>query len=85
MEADAETLEKITRLIAIEMNVPEEVVRKAGSLRKELGMDSVAAASLLFAIEEEFSILLDLTNVEDVDSPTELASLVASARRQSGQ
>lgn len=52
--------ERIDRVIATiigrELDVDVMTVLSADSLRAEFGMDSVAAAGILFAIEEEFDI-----------------------------
>jgi acyl carrier protein len=66
----------IVRLIAIEMKTSEDRVRHAGSLRKDLGMDSISAANILFAIEEEYGIELQLDRVAAVDSLVDLRSVL---------
>lgn len=82
MPADA--LETVVRLLAIELQVPEERVRSASSLRGELGMDSIAAANVLFSIEEELGVELVLEDVEHLDDVAEIARVVRRARPTSG-
>ena len=74
MQVDA--LETVVRALAIELNVPEERIRAARSLRTELGMDSIAAANVLFAIEEELGVELALEDVEQLDDVAEIARVV---------
>lgn len=48
----------------------------AASLRLDLGMDSIAAANILFAIEEEFEISFEGVPVRRIDRLEEVADLV---------
>ena len=58
---------RVVDIIAIELQVPNERVRAGLSLRKDLGMDSVAALNILFAAEEAFGIQVPETELERVD------------------
>ncbi|MBM4268899.1 MAG: acyl carrier protein [Deltaproteobacteria bacterium] len=82
MPADA--VDTVVRLIAIELEMPEDRVRSATSLRGELGMDSIAAANVLFAIEEELGVELVLEDVEHLDDVAEIARVVRRARPTTG-
>ncbi len=77
---DGELTETVIRLIGVELNASREDVRRAGSLRRDLKMDSVAAASLLFAIEEEYGIELELERVESIDTVEGIVAVVARSR-----
>lgn len=79
--AEGEAAETVVRLIAIELNVPEDEVRAAGSLRRDLKMDSIAAANLLFALEEECGVELELDEVQRFDTVSDIAAVVARSRR----
>jgi acyl carrier protein len=58
----------VVRLIAIELGVSPAEVEGARSLRSDLGMDSIAAASLLFALEEEWRVELgELGEIDTID------------------
>ncbi|HZR82615.1 MAG TPA: acyl carrier protein [Candidatus Binatia bacterium] len=74
--ADPRTTETVIRLIAIELDIPPAEVRKASSLRRDLKVDSVAAANLLFALEEEYAVDLDLERVDKLDTVDDIATLV---------
>lgn len=82
MEAVHDVLSTVARLIAIELNVLEQQVWQAQSLRVDLGMDSIAAANLLFAIEEEFGISLELDRVEKIETLSQIAELVIRAQAE---
>jgi acyl carrier protein len=69
--------ETIVRLIAIELKVSEQDVRKARSLKNDLSMDSIAAANLLFALEEEYGIEMNLDDVSTLDTLPELEDVVS--------
>jgi acyl carrier protein len=68
---DAHVAQRIIEIIAVELQVPVERVRAGMSLRKDLGMDSVAALNILFAAEEAFDVHVpegELENVDDLDA-----------------
>jgi acyl carrier protein len=70
MERTTVTRGRLLELIAIELQLPVEEIRSGLSLRKDLGMDSVAALNILFAAEEAFEVHVpevELENVDDVD------------------
>jgi acyl carrier protein len=64
----------IVRMIAIELSVDQEKVLAARSLRGDLGMDSIAAANLLFALEEELGVEFD--EIPEIDTVGQLESAV---------
>ncbi len=69
----------IARLAAVEFKTDEARVRSAKSFRGEIGMDSISAANLLFAVEEEYGIELDAEEVARLDSLAELVAAVGRA------
>lgn len=74
-----EAREAVIRALSIELKTSAEAVRGAGSLRGELGMDSIAVANILFALEEEFDCELDLDGVRRLDTVADIARVLASA------
>lgn len=79
--------EQIRDIIAVELQIDPEKAVPAARLRRDLGMDSVAALNILFAIEEAFGLaaidvaeLANVATVEDVEALTRqhLAALRAS-------
>jgi acyl carrier protein len=74
MPSDLDVRTTLVKLIAIELSVAEERVASARSLREDLGMDSIAAANLLFLLEEELGV--ELGEVPQVDTLAELESAV---------
>jgi acyl carrier protein len=58
---------RLRELIAIELQLPVEQVQGGLSLRRDLGMDSVAALNIIFAAEEEFDVRVPETELGDVD------------------
>jgi acyl carrier protein len=73
---------RLLEIIAIELQVPVEKVRRRVSLRKDLGMDSVAALNILFAAEDTFGVRVpegELERVDDID-----AILALIERHQTG-
>ena len=68
--------EFIVRALAIELKVPEEAIRQAGSLRRDLKMDSIAAVNVAFMIEEELELEIDLREDDAFDSIGEIVAIV---------
>jgi acyl carrier protein len=73
---DSELQERIRQIIAEELQRPSSDVCSGTSLRRELGMDSVAAINIVFAIEELFGVHVPETELEDVDDMDEIVNLV---------
>ena len=79
-----EATEAVIRALAIELRVDDQAVRVAGSLRADLGMDSITAANVIFALEDEFACELDLDGVKRLDSVADLAGLLGRATKALG-
>jgi acyl carrier protein len=74
------TRSKLASIIAVELQMPVDKIRSGVSLRKELGMDSVAALNILFAAEEAFDIHVPETELEGVDDVDAVLELVERYR-----
>jgi acyl carrier protein len=74
MSEDPRIREVLIRLLAIELGVPPDEIVAAGSLREDVGMDSIAAANLLFSIEEELGVEFD--EIPRIDTLEELEGAV---------
>ncbi len=74
-----EVTEAVIRALSIELKAPEGAVRAAASLRGELGMDSIAVANVLYALEDEYGCELDLDGVKRLDSVEDLAEVLGGA------
>lgn len=77
---DTELQERIRRIIAEELQRPSNEVCSGASLRRDLGMDSVAAINIVFAIEETFGVHVPETELEDVDDMDQIVNLVMQHR-----
>ena len=67
---------RLIEIVATELQVPVTDVVRGISLRKELGMDSVAAINIVFAVEEEFAIHVPETELEHVDTLDAILALL---------
>jgi acyl carrier protein len=79
--------ERVRDIIAVELQIEPTKAVPTARLRGDLGMDSVAALNILFAIEEAFGLsaidvteLANVATVDDVEALTRqhLATLRAS-------
>ncbi len=73
-----EARDAVVRVLAIELKASESEVRAASSLRKELGMDSIAVANVLYALEEEYDCELELDGVVRLDTVEDLAGVLSN-------
>jgi acyl carrier protein len=67
---------RLFQLIATELQIPIANVVRGVSLRKKLGMDSVAAVNIIFAVEEEFGIHVPETELEHIDTVDAILALL---------
>lgn len=73
---DSQMQDRVRQIIADELQRAPSEVRSGTSLRKELGMDSVAAINIVFAIEDSFGVHVPETELEDVDDMDQIMHLV---------
>ena len=69
--------EQVRRIIAVELQRSTSDVCSGASLRKDLGMDSVAAINIVFAIEDVFGVHVPETEFEHIDDIDEIVRLLA--------
>jgi acyl carrier protein len=78
--ADLDDLKStIVRILSIELKTSEDRVRRAGSLKNELGLDSIAAANATFALEDEFSVDIEIDEGDVFDTVDDLVVLLRRA------
>lgn len=75
-EGQVSVRDMVVRALALELKRAEEVVLAAGSLRTELGMDSIGAINVAFALEEQLGIEIDVIRGEKFDSVGEIVLIV---------
>ena len=68
---------QIREIIAVELQCAPGDVCRGVSLRKDLGMDSVAAINIVFAIEENFGIRFPEAELEKIDNMEQVLRLVS--------
>jgi acyl carrier protein len=67
---------RIQEIVATELQVSVDKVVPGMSLRKGLGMDSVAAVNIIFAVEEEFGVRVPEKELEHVDTVDSILALL---------
>ena len=73
----SELIELVRRVVADELEVPLEALRDNGSLRKDYGLDSVAAVNIIFALETKLSVTIDVKKLASVDSIHDIRELLS--------
>lgn len=66
----------VVEALALELRKAQEVVRGTKSLRRELGMDSIGAINVAFALEEQLGIEIDVVRGEAFDSVDDIVLIV---------
>jgi acyl carrier protein len=71
--------ERIRSILSIELQIDRARIRPDVSLRRDLGMDSIAALNILYAMEEEFGLgTLDVGEIGAVRTVADVETLVRS-------
>lgn len=79
MDHDIDQLAAILRsIIAKELEVSVDSVQEAASFRSELGLDSVAAINIIFAIETFLKVDLNPSDFVGIDSLADLRAFLQS-------
>lgn len=81
-DSQADQIQVIAEIIAVELNASVASVLKATSLRTDLKMDSVSAANILYALEEVFDVSFDEISIRDVRTINDLNAIVLRARAE---
>ena len=69
-------IETIRKLIADELEIPIQNILDNRSLRGEYGLDSVAAVNVIFALETQLGISVDVKDIVNVDTINDLRQLI---------
>ena len=64
-------------VVARELDLSTDAIENEKSLRAEYGLDSVAAVNIVFAIENELGVLIDMKDLASVDCINDLHRLLA--------
>ena len=77
-------LDKIREAISQELEIPTSSLVDDASLRYQYGLDSVAAVNIVFALETQLGIEIDIRELAAVDSIDDLRNLLYSRGFQQG-
>lgn len=77
MSAEDALVGVIVKALSIELKLPEESIRAAASLKTDCRLDSIAAANVAFAIEEELGVEIEILKDDSFDTVGEIVALVA--------
>ena len=72
----SDLLQKIRDEIVRELEVPPETLVDDASLRKTYGLDSVAAVTIVFRLENELGLDIDVRKLAGVDTIDQLRDLL---------
>ncbi len=72
----SDLLDKIREEIVRELEIPSARVSDSASLRKEYGMDSVAAVTIVFRLENELGLEIDIKKLAGIDTIDQLRALL---------
>jgi acyl carrier protein len=77
-------LDKIRETISRELEIPISSLVDDASLRQQYGLDSVAAVNIVFALETQLGIEIDIRELAIVDSISELRRFLYSGIHRQG-
>lgn len=66
----------VVQILAVELKASREHVRRAKSLRNELGLDSIGAANATFALEDELGIEIEIHEEDTFDTIDDIVGIV---------
>jgi len=72
----SELLDKIRQEIVRELEITDEVLSDSASLREAYGMDSVAAVTIVFRLENELGLEIDIKKLAGIDTIEQLRALL---------
>lgn len=71
-------LEKITEIIADQLNVEQEKITADSSFKEDLGADSLDLFELVMAFEEEFGVEIPSEDLEKLTTVNDVMEYLAS-------
>lgn len=75
----SEILEKVKKIIAEQLDVPEADIVPSASFVDDLGADSLDQVELIMAIEEEFNISIPDEDAEKITTVKDAVDYIAKA------
>jgi acyl carrier protein len=70
-------LQRIREAVCRELEIPLESLLDNASLKRNYGLDSVAAVNITFALESDLGIPIDIRRLAGVDSIDDLRQLLS--------
>ncbi|MBO5045944.1 MAG: acyl carrier protein [Clostridia bacterium] len=74
-------LEKVSKLLAEQLNVAEEAVTPEKEIIKDLGADSLDIVELMMALEDEYGVTLPDDEVVDVKTVQDIVDMLAKIEK----
>lgn len=75
-DSRAALVQLVVEALALELRKAQEDICKAKSLRLEVGMDSIAAINVAFALEEQLGIEIEIARGEAFDSVDDVVAII---------
>lgn len=77
----SEILEKVKKIIAEQLDVPEADIVPSASFVDDLGADSLDQVELIMAMEEEFNISIPDEDAEKITTVKDAVDYIAKAQK----
>ena len=68
--------EKITKIIAEQLDVEEDAIKEASSITDDLGADSLDVVDLVMSIEDEFDVEIPEDQVENIKTVGDIVKYI---------
>lgn len=73
--------EKLKDIIADELGVEEDMIKKDSSLADDLGADSLDAIELIMAVEEVFDIQIEDSEASSIKTVSDIINFLENAKK----
>ena len=70
------TIDKIKKLLANQLNIPEEKIKADSKLVEDLGADSLDMVEMLMTLEDQFGINISDEDALQIKTVTDVANLI---------
>ena len=74
------TFETVRRILVDNLSADEGTVTEATSLSQDLGADSLDAVELIMSLEEEFGVVIEASQAENLKTVGEIVAFVDSLK-----
>lgn len=73
--------EEVCKMLAAQLDIPQENIRPEQEVVKDLGADSLDVVELMMALEDKYGIILPETEVENIKTVGDIVSMMEKLQK----